>query len=80
MFFWNASWKASWRVLEAKIVPKPSKITPKMDPKEAHRALQKGKDFNKDKQWKKARKIISQTKAQQRQNSENVDFSLVVTV
>jgi hypothetical protein len=60
--------------------PKPSKITPKMNPKEANRALQKGKDFNKGKLWKKQRKTTSQMKTQQRQNSENVDFSLVFTV
>jgi hypothetical protein len=58
-FFWDASWKASWKVLGAKIVPKPSKITPKMIPKEANRALQKGKDFNRGKQWKKQRKTTS---------------------
>ena len=52
-FFFDASWKASWRVLGAKMVPKPLRITPKMDPKEANRALQKGKDFNRGKQWKK---------------------------
>ena len=51
-----------------------------MDPKEANRALQKGNDFNREKQWKKVRKSISQTKTQQRQNSENVDFSLVFTI
>ena len=28
------------------MVAKPLKLTPKMDPKEANRALQKGKDFN----------------------------------
>ena len=47
-----------------------------MDPKEANRALQKGKDFNRENKWKKARKTTSETKTQQRQNSENVDFSL----
>ena len=44
---------------DAKMEPKPSKITPKMDPKEANRALQKGKDFNRGKQWKKQRKTTS---------------------
>ena len=58
-FFWDASWKASWKVLGAKTVPKPSKITPKMIPKEANRALQKGKDFNRGKQLKKQRKTTS---------------------
>ena len=41
----------------AKILPKPSTITPKMDPKEANRALQKGKGFNRENQWKKNTEI-----------------------
>ena len=56
-FFLDASWKASWKVLGAKMLPKPSKITPKMDPKEANRALQKGKDFNRENQWNKNTEI-----------------------
>ena len=48
-----------------------------MDPKEANRALQKRKDFNRENQWKKARKTTSETKPQQRQKSENVDLALV---
>ena len=49
MFFLDASWKASWKVSGAKMEPKPSKITPKMDPKDAKRTWQKGKDFDKEK-------------------------------
>ena len=51
-----------------------------MDPKETNRALEKGKDFNRENQWKKARKPTSETKTQQRQKSENVDFSFGFTM
>ena len=49
MFFLDASWKATWKVLGAKMEPKPQKITPKMDPKDAKRTHQKSKDFVKEK-------------------------------
>ena len=53
MFFLDASWKASRKVSGAKMEPKPSKITPKMDPKDAKRTRQKSADFVKEKSLKK---------------------------
>ena len=49
VFSLDASLTASWKVLGAKMDPKPSKITPKMYPKDAKRTRQKGKDFDKEK-------------------------------
>ena len=60
-FFWNVSWKASWTVLGAKLEPKPSKITPKIDSKEITRAYKKVKDFERKTRSKNARKSILET-------------------
>ena len=46
---------ASWRVLGAKLEPKPLKNSPKMDPKDVNRARQKEKDFEKEEWRNKAR-------------------------
>ena len=48
--------------MEAKMKPKPSKMTPKMDPKETNRALQKVKDFTPKKYKKNLKKSVPPTK------------------
>ena len=62
MIFWNASWKASWTILEAKVKSKPSKMRAKMVPTERNRALQKVTDFSMKKSRKHPRKSVPQTK------------------
>ena len=77
VFFWDALWKGSWRVLGAKLEPKPPKITPKMDPKEINRAYKKVKDFDRETWSKNTRKSILETFSLETLKSENDDFSLV---
>ena len=55
-------------------------MTPKMDPKETNRALQKVKDFTPKKYKKNLKKSVPPTKMQKIQKPKNLDFSLVFTV
>ena len=68
MIFWNASWKASWTILEAKVKPKPSKMRAKMVPTERNRALQKVRDFSMKKMKETSKEIGSSNK-----NVENLE-------
>ena len=45
----------------AEVEPKPSKITPKMDPKEINRAYKKVKDFERRTWSKNTRKTVFET-------------------